>query len=37
MKMGHWVTIVVVLLVGYFVGTKYPGLLSRFTGGMASA
>jgi hypothetical protein len=24
MKMGHWFTIVVVLLIGYLVGVKFP-------------
>lgn len=30
MNFWHWLTFAVVLLVGYWLGAKYPGLLSRF-------
>ncbi len=33
MKPGHWVTIVIVLVIGYLVGVKFPatgqGILSK--------
>lgn len=34
MELRHYVTIAVILAIGYWLGTKYPGLLSRVTGSM---
>jgi hypothetical protein len=32
----HWVGLAVVLVVGYWIGAKHPGLLTKATGGMVS-
>lgn len=32
MKTHHWIGAVVLLVVGYFVGTKYPAFWTKFTG-----
>lgn len=31
MKMGHWFLTLVVLVIGYWLGTKYPGLFGKLT------
>jgi hypothetical protein len=32
MKIQHWLGAVVLLAIGYFLGTKYPQLLAKITG-----
>lgn len=32
MNIKHWIGAVVLLAVGYYLGTKYPSLLSSVTG-----
>ena len=33
----HWLTIIIVAIVFYIVGSKYPGLVSKATMGTVSA
>jgi fucose permease len=35
MRMGHWVTVVVVLVIGYFIGKMYPNIFSGITSKIA--
>lgn len=37
MQGHHWLMLVVVLVVGYFLGSKYPGLIGKATAGAVSA
>ena len=37
MDWKHWVILVLALLAGYWLHGKYPGLLTKGTGGMVSA
>jgi hypothetical protein len=37
MNWTHALTALVVLLIGYWIGSKYPGLIGRATGGVVSA
>jgi hypothetical protein len=32
MKMQHWLGVVVLLAVGYYVGVNYPGFWTKVTG-----
>lgn len=32
MKIGHYAAAAVLLVVGYYLGTKYPNLLKKVTG-----
>jgi hypothetical protein len=37
MNMGHYLLLAVVLIAGYFIGSKYPGLITKVSGGIVSA
>lgn len=37
MNMGHYLLLAVVLVAGYWIGSKYPGLITKASGGMVSA
>jgi hypothetical protein len=32
MKLGHWITLAVVLIIGYAIGVKWPNLASNIPG-----
>jgi hypothetical protein len=36
MNWTHWLTAFVVLAIGYWLGTKYPGWLTKGTGGIVT-
>lgn len=33
----HYVGMILLLVIGYWVGTKYPGLITKGTGGLVTA
>lgn len=37
MKIGHWVGLALVVLVSYYVGTKYPNLFNQVKGAVTGA
>jgi hypothetical protein len=37
MNWKHYAGIVILLVVGYWLGTKYPGWLTKATGGIVAA
>lgn len=37
MNWKHYLGIVVILAIGYWLGTKYPGWLGTLTGGIVAA
>lgn len=36
MDWRHFLFLALILVLGYWLGTKFPGYLSKFTGGMVS-
>ncbi len=37
MNWKHYLGIAVLVIVGYWLGAKYPGMLTKFTGGVVAA
>lgn len=33
----HWIWALIILVIGYFIGSKYPGFIGKITGGAVAA
>ncbi len=36
MDIKHWIMLLIILILGYWLGTKFPGYLTKFSGGVIS-